>query len=52
MAPGYRYFKVEADDGRTLLLRHDTASGDWQLAGMVGTPAPAAKTLHQRRGMQ
>jgi hypothetical protein len=40
MAPGYRYFKVEADDGRTLLLRHDTASGDWQLAGLVGTQRP------------
>jgi hypothetical protein len=51
LAPGYRYFKVEADDGRTLLLRHDTASGDWQLAGLVGTSA-AAKSLHQTRGVQ
>lgn len=38
IAPGHRYFKVEADDGRVLLLRHDTPSGDWELAGMVGAP--------------
>ena len=49
IAPGHRYFKVEADDGRKLVLRHDTASGEWELAGMVGAPrrAPSgAKTLH------
>jgi hypothetical protein len=49
MAPEHRYFKVKAEDGRTLVLRHDTASGDWELAGLVGQerPAPAgAKTLH------
>ena len=49
MAPEHRYFKVEADDGRTLVLRHDTATGDWELAGMVGTQRPAppgARTLH------
>ena len=49
MAPEHRYFKVEADDGRTLILRHDTASGDWELAGLVGperrAPSPA-KTAH------
>jgi hypothetical protein len=55
IAPGHRYFKVEADDGRTLLLRHDTASGGWELAGMVGAPRPAGaatKTLHKERGAQ
>jgi hypothetical protein len=36
IAPDHRYFKVEADDGRTLVLRHDTASGEWELAGLVG----------------
>jgi hypothetical protein len=49
MAPEQRYFKVKASDGRTLVLRHDTTSGEWELAGLVGTvPAarPAAKTLH------
>jgi len=49
MAPEHRYFKVEADDGRTLILRHDTASGDWELAGLVGAErrAPSgAKSVH------
>ena len=49
MAPEHRYFKVKAEDGRTLVLRHDTASGDWELAGLVGLErrAPSgAKTLH------
>jgi hypothetical protein len=34
--PLHRYFKVEAEDGRKFILRHDTASGDWELAGLVG----------------
>ena len=48
IAPDHRYFKVEADDGRTLVLRHDSASGDWELAGLVGSARnpPGAKTLH------
>jgi hypothetical protein len=29
--PDQRYFKVQADDGRTLVLRHDTTSGNWEL---------------------
>lgn len=37
IAPEHRYFKVKAEDGRTLVLRHDTASGDWELAGLAGT---------------
>ena len=36
IAPDHRYFKVQADDGRTLVLRHDAASGEWELAGLVG----------------
>jgi len=35
MDPGHRYFKVKADDGRMLILRHDSASGEWTLAGLV-----------------
>jgi hypothetical protein len=31
VAPDHRYFKVLADDNRTLVLRHDTASGNWEL---------------------
>jgi hypothetical protein len=49
IAPDHRYFKVQADDGRTLILRHDEAAGDWDLAGLVGPepgPRTAAKTLH------
>ena len=49
MAPEHRYFKVKVEDGRTLVLRHDTASGDWELAGLVGqerSAPPGAKTLH------
>jgi hypothetical protein len=48
-APEHRYFKVKVDDGRALLLRHDTSSGDWELAGLVGTerpPAPGTPKLH------
>jgi hypothetical protein len=49
LSPGHRYFKVKAGDGRTLILRHDTASGEWELAGLVGAerpPAPGAPKLH------
>jgi len=48
-APEHRYFKVKVDDGRTLLLRHDSASGQWELAGLVGAerpPDPGATKLH------
>jgi len=31
-APDRRWFKVEADDGDTYILRHDETSGDWDLA--------------------
>jgi len=34
--PDLRYFKVKADDGRSYVLRHDTASGGWELAALVG----------------
>jgi hypothetical protein len=49
IAPEHRYFKVQANDGRTLVLRHDTASDDWELVGLVGTKAAKASggpTLH------
>lgn len=49
IAPQHRYFKVKADDGRTLVLRHDSTSGEWELAGLVGAErrAPSgARTLH------
>jgi hypothetical protein len=47
--PDHRYFKVEADDGRTMVLRHDAGTGGWALAALVGkerhgpqNPAPEA----------
>lgn len=40
IAPEHRYFKVQADDGRTLILRHDIASGDWELASLVAAERP------------
>lgn len=36
LAPDHRYFKVRIDDGRAFVLRHDVASGDWELAALVG----------------
>ncbi len=29
--PRHRYFKVTADDEGTYLLRHDVASGEWEV---------------------
>jgi hypothetical protein len=37
-APEHRYFKVRGEDGALYLLRHDAASGRWDL------------TMFQRRG--
>jgi hypothetical protein len=31
LAPEHRYFKVRGDDGAIYLLRHDAASGRWEL---------------------
>lgn len=36
LAPDHRYFKVNAADGCTYVLRHDTRADDWELAGLVG----------------
>jgi hypothetical protein len=38
--PEHRYFKVAADDGRRFILRHDSASGEWELAALVGSERP------------
>jgi len=35
--PEQRYFKVKVPDGRLFILRHDARSGNWELAGLVGT---------------
>lgn len=31
LAPDHRYFKVQGDDGNTYILRHDEASGEWEM---------------------
>ena len=31
-----RWFKVDADDGAMYILRHDEASGDWDIAAYGG----------------
>ena len=32
LVPDHRYFKVEGDDGRRYLLRHDTETQHWELS--------------------
>ena len=49
LAPDHRYFKVRADDGRAFVLRNDSASAEWELAGLVGPergPPAGDQTLH------
>ena len=31
LAPDHRYFKMRAEDAATYILRHDQASGRWEL---------------------
>jgi hypothetical protein len=31
LAPDHRYFKLRGDDGDTYVVRHDIASGTWEL---------------------
>jgi len=35
-APTQRWFKVDADDGWTYVLRHEQSTGEWELAALVG----------------
>jgi hypothetical protein len=35
-APTQRWFKVDADDETTYVLRQDEASGDWEIAAIDG----------------
>lgn len=48
--PAHRYFKVKVTDGRVFILRHDVGSGDWELAGLVGSESREGvagdKTVH------
>ena len=40
-----RWFKVDADDGRMYVLRHDEATGDWELAALVGEARDPSTSL-------
>jgi hypothetical protein len=31
LAPDHRYFKMKSADGDTYIVRHDVASGEWEL---------------------
>ena len=44
-APMQRWFKVDADDGRMYVLRHDEATGDWELAALVGEARDPSTSL-------
>jgi hypothetical protein len=35
MEPEQRWFKCRASDGNTYILRHDEASGEWDLAAFT-----------------
>jgi hypothetical protein len=34
-APATRWFRVDGDDGQLYVLRHDEASGEWELAALT-----------------
>jgi hypothetical protein len=39
-SPSQRWFKVEADDGDTYILRHDELSAQWELAAFTSARSP------------
>jgi hypothetical protein len=45
LGPAHRHFKVRADDGRSFVLRHDTVSGEWELAALVGAERAVRQPL-------
>jgi hypothetical protein len=40
LAPDHRYFKMRAEDGATYILRHEVASGGWELTLYQAPPRP------------
>ena len=34
-SPTHRWFKVDADDGQTYVVRHDDTTGEWDLAALT-----------------
>ena len=43
LEPQHRYFKVRVDDERRFILRHDSGSGEWELAALVGHDARSGR---------
>ena len=41
-APSRRWFRVAADDGDAYILRHDEASGEWELAAFTSALSPGS----------
>jgi len=39
-APTRRWFKVDADDGHTYVLRHDAESDEWEIAAFTAGRRP------------
>ena len=53
-APTQRWFKVDTDDGDMYVLKHDEASGDWEIAayrGSAGRHCPTVAAATDRRFM-
>lgn len=44
--PAHRYFKVRVEDARSFILRHDSATDQWELAALVGHGGGKPDTLH------
>jgi hypothetical protein len=39
-SPTARWFKVEADDGDSYILRHEAPGGEWELAAFTSARSP------------
>jgi len=48
-APAQRWFRVDGDDGHRYVLRHDEATGTWELAAYTAREAGAPGILQRRQ---
>jgi hypothetical protein len=48
LAPDHRYFKMRAEDAATYILRHDQASGRWELTLYQAPPRQAGLSGRSR----
>lgn len=44
LAPDHRYFKLKGDDGGLYIIRHDEASGRWELTLFASSGSPSGFT--------